>query len=260
MVWNVDPVLVEIGPLSIRYYGLFFALAFLLGHNIIRAVFRREEKPEEDLAALLLFMMAGTIAGARLGHCLFYDPGYYLSHPLEIVMFWTGGLASHGGAIGILAALFVYARHRPDQPYLWLLDRIAIVVALGGFFIRLGNLFNSEILGLPSDLPWAIVFARIDDLPRHPAQLYESFAYGTIFAGLYSLYLRLGQQTPRGLLFGLFLAAVFGFRFLVEFLKERQAAFSADLLLSVGQMLSLPLLLLGVALLARLRRSQRSRR
>ena len=251
IIWNVDPILFQIGPLTIRYYGIFFALSFFIGYNIIRSVFRREGKPESDLATLLIHMMGGTIAGARLGHCLFYDPGYYLSNPHKILMVWEGGLASHGGAIGILTALFIYARRHPDQPYLWLLDRMVIVVALAGLLIRLGNFFNSEILGIPSDVPWAVVFDRIDDTPRHPAQLYESIAYGTVFVGLYRLYIRLEARTPRGFLFGLFLVSVFGFRFLIEFVKERQAAYGADLALSVGQILSIPLLILGIAFLAR---------
>ena len=143
-------------------------------------------------------MMVGTIAGARLGHCLFYDPAYYLTNPLKILMVWEGGLASHGGAIGILTALFLYSRKRPDQPYLWLLDRMAIVIALAGLFIRVGNFFNSEILGIPADVPWAIIFDRIDSLPRHPAQLYEAIAYGSIFVGLYRLYGKLSARTASG--------------------------------------------------------------
>ena len=251
IIWNVDPVLFQIGPLTIRYYGIFFALSFFIGYSIIRSVFKREGKPESDLATLLTYMMAGTIAGARLGHCLFYDPGYYLRDPHKMLMVWEGGLASHGGAIGILAALFIYARRRPDQPYLWLLDRMVIVVALAGLLIRLGNFFNSEILGIPTDVPWAVIFDRIDGTPRHPAQLYESMAYGTIFVGLYRFYIQLEARTPRGFLFGLFLVSAFGFRFLIEFVKERQAAYGADLALGVGQILSVPLLILGIVFLAR---------
>ncbi len=251
ITWSVDPVLFQIGPLTIRYYGILFALSFFIGYTIIRSVFRREGKPESDLATLLTYMIVGTIAGARLGHCLFYDPGYYLGNPSKMLKVWEGGLASHGGAIGILAALFAYTRRHPDQPYLWLLDRMVMVVALAGLLIRLGNLFNSEILGVPTDVPWAVTFGRIDDRPRHPAQLYEAIAYGTIFVGLYRLYMQLEARTPRGLLFGLFLVSAFGFRFLIEFVKERQAAYGSDLALSVGQILSIPLLILGIALLAR---------
>ncbi len=259
ILWSVDPILFQVGPLTIRHYGVLFALSFFIGHNIIRSVFRREGKPESDLATLLTYMLIGTTVGARLGHCLFYDPGYYLGNPHRMLMVWEGGLASHGAAIGILTALFVYARRHPDQPYLWLLDRMVIVVALAGLLIRLGNFLNSEILGIPTDLPWAVVFDRIDDTPRHPAQLYESIAYGMIFVGLYRLYIRLEARTPRGFLFGLFLVSVFGFGFLIEFVKERQAAYGADLALSVGQILSIPLVILGIALLARPLRNGLSR-
>jgi phosphatidylglycerol:prolipoprotein diacylglycerol transferase len=251
IVWNVDPDILKIGPLTIRYYGLLFALSFFLGYNIIRSVFRRENKPESDLETLLTYMMIGTIAGARLGHCLFYDPVYYLSNPLKILMVWEGGLASHGGAIGILTALYMYSRKRPEQPYLWILDRMVIAIALAGLFIRIGNFFNSEILGIPSDVPWAIIFDRIDSAPRHPAQLYESIAYGSIFVGLYRLYAKLGEKTPKGFLLGLFLISVFGFRIFIEFVKERQASYSAELPLSVGQLLSIPLVIAGVILLIR---------
>jgi len=249
IVWNVDPDIATIGPITIRYYGLLFAISFFIGYNIMRSVFVREGKPEADLETLLTYMMVGTIVGARLGHCLFYDPAYYLSNPLEILMVWKGGLASHGGAIGILTALYVYSRKRADQPYLWLLDRMVITIALAGLFIRLGNFFNSEILGIPSDVPWAVVFDRIDSAPRHPAQLYESVAYGIIFVGLYRLYAKLGSRTPNGFILGLFMTAVFGFRFFIEFVKERQAAYGGDLPLSVGQVLSIPLVIAGIILL-----------
>jgi len=251
IVWNVDPDILSIGPLTIRYYSLLFALSFFVGYNIIRSVFRRENKPESDLETLLTYMMIGTIAGARLGHCLFYDPIYYLSNPLKILMVWEGGLASHGGAIGILTALYIYSNKRPEQPYLWILDRMVIAIALAGLFIRLGNFFNSEILGIPSNVPWAIIFDRIDSAPRHPAQLYESIAYGLIFVGLYRIYVKLGEKTPKGFLLGLFLVSVFGFRICIEFVKEKQATYSAELSLSVGQLLSIPLVIAGFVLLAR---------
>ena len=251
--WDVSPELLRLGPFALRWYGVCFALSFMLGYFIVRGIFRREHKPERDLDRLLFYMLAGTIVGARLGHCLFYEPAYYLSHPLEILMFWKGGLASHGGAIGIFTALFLYSRSRLEQPYLWLLDRIAVPTALGGCFIRLGNLFNSEILGTPTDVPWAFVFARIDDVPRHPAQLYESIAYLLIFIVLMVVYRKGGEKTPCGLLTGLFLALVFGARFLIEFVKVRQAAFGEALPLSMGQLLSIPVIVIGLILLWRCR-------
>ena len=255
MHWNIDPEVFSLGPISIRYYGLLFAAAFFVGFVIIRRIYEEEGKPEGDLDSLLTHMMVGTVAGARLGHCLFYDPGYYLSNPIEILKVWEGGLASHGGAVGIFSALFVYTRRHADQPYLWILDRMVIVIALAGLFIRTGNFLNSEILGVPSDVPWAVVFERIDALPRHPAQLYEALAYGTISAGLYATYVRFRATTPSGLLLGLFLVMVFTFRFFIEFVKERQAAYGSDLPLSMGQLLSVPLVLLGFVLLFQAYRS-----
>ena len=191
------------------------------------------------------------MAGARLGHCLFYDPAYYLRHPLEILAFWKGGLASHGGAVGILIALYWYARRRPDQPYLWLLDRIAVPAALAGSLIRLGNLFNSEILGHPTQVPWAFVFPLFDSTPRHPVQLYESLAYMLVFIILLRLYARWRAETPRGSLLGLFLVMIFTSRFFLEFFKEPQAAYERNFALTVGQWLSLPLILAGLAFLWR---------
>ena len=253
--WNVDPTIfhlgpfelfgLTVGPLAPRWYGLLFALGFLIGFGLMRRVFLREGKPEEDLDFLLLYLLGGTIIGARLGHVLFYNPGYYLLHPGEIMQVWEGGLASHGGLIGILIALGLYTRNRTGQTYLWLLDRLAPPVALTGALIRLGNLFNSEILGVQTDVPWAFVFERVDMVPRHPAQLYESLSYLLIFVVLQIMYERLGALVPRGMLFGGFLVLIFGSRFFVEFVKVRQAAFGEALPLSMGQLLSLPLILVG---------------
>lgn len=253
IVWNVNPILLDLGPLQIRWYGLLFAAGFLAGFFIMQWIFRRENKPEEDLDRLLIYVALGAVIGARLGHVLFYDPVWFFTHPTEIIKVWHGGLASHGGGIGLFLALWLYARKRPNQPYLWLLDRMALPVALGGSFIRLGNLFNSEILGRPADVPWAIIFARIDPIPRHPVQLYESFAYLTIFVMLFLVYRRLGARTPRGLTAGLFLVLVFGWRFIAEFFKIRQAAFGEALPLSMGQFLSIPMIILGIIILARLK-------
>jgi prolipoprotein diacylglyceryl transferase len=229
----------------------------------MREVFRSEGKSEEDLNSLVNYMVLGTLIGARLGHCLFYDPGFYLSNPLEIVKFWHGtsfgisGLSSHGGALGIFSALYIYTRKR-EIPYIWILDRIVIPTALGGLFIRLGNLFNSEIVGIPTEVPWAFVFTRIDNLPRHPAQLYESLGYGLIFVMLYTLYRRLRRESPDGLLLGLFTLFAFAYRFFIEFVKERQANYGQDLPLSVGQLLSVPLVILGIFLVARATQSARN--
>ena len=263
--WNVSPVLLPLGPIALRWYSLCFLATFVIGFYIMRDVFRSEGKSEEDLNSLVNYMVLGTLIGARLGHCLFYDPGFYLSNPLEMVKFWHGtsfgisGLSSHGGALGIFSALYIYTRKR-EIPYIWILDRIVIPTALGGLFIRLGNLFNSEIVGIPTEVSWAFVFTRIDNLPRHPAQLYESVGYGLIFVMLYTLYKRLRRESPDGLLLGLFTLFAFAYRFFIEFVKERQANYGQDLPLSVGQLLSVPLVILGIFLVARAIQSARKTR
>jgi phosphatidylglycerol:prolipoprotein diacylglycerol transferase len=249
--WGVSPELVQIGPLAIRWYGLLFASSFLAGFRLMIWVYNKEGLSAGLVDRLLIFVMVGTVVGARLGHCLFYEPGYYLSNPIEILKFWRGGLASHGAAIGILTAIYLYTRGDFKRSYLWVLDRSVIAIALSGFFIRLGNLFNSEILGKPTDLPWAFVFTRVDMIPRHPAQLYESLAYLGIFILLLLTYRRQQSKIRPGLLFGLFLSCVFGFRFLVEFVKENQSPFEAGLVLNMGQLLSIPLVLFGLFMLLR---------
>jgi prolipoprotein diacylglyceryl transferase len=248
--WNPDPIIVQLGPLPLRWYSLGWLLAFGIGFYIVRWIYLKEGKPERDLESVLFFMMLGAMIGARLGHVIFYRPGYFLENPIEIIAVWKGlrGLASHGGTVGIFIALFLYVRKRPDQPYLWLVDRVSIPTALGAMFIRLGNLMNSEILGLPTDGPWGVVFTRIDNIPRHPAQLYEAMAYLGIFILLLTLYRRRGTSIPHGTLIGIFLALVFSARFLIEFVKERHVPFEAGLPLSMGQILSIPMILAGVSI------------
>lgn len=247
--WNVSPDIVTIGPITIRWYGLLFALSFIVGYQLMMMVFEKEKKSENDLNDLVWYMVAGTILGARLGHCLFYNPEYYLSHPLEIVMVWKGGLASHGAGIGILTAIYFFVKRRKNFSFLWVMDRIVITVALSGFFIRMGNLFNSEIYGKPTDLPWAVVFTAIDSVPRHPTQVYEAIAYLSIFVLLLIIYLRKQGKSKEGLLFGLFLVLIFGFRFFVEFLKENQSPFEEHMLINMGQLLSIPFVLLGMLII-----------
>ena len=192
--WATDPIAFSFGPVQVRWYGICFAMAFVVGYQLMDWIFRKEGKPQEDLESMFTYMFVATLIGARLGHCLFYEPGYYLSHPLDILKFWHGGLASHGAAIAILVGLYLYAKKRDNQPYIWVLARMCMLVALGGFFIRTGNFFNSEIIGKPSSLPWAVVFTRLDSIPRHPSQLYEAFSYLLIFIGLIQLYRREGPR------------------------------------------------------------------
>lgn len=257
--WSIDPELFNIGGFSLRYYSLCFVIAFYLGYWLMKNMYLKEGKPTEQLYPLLIYVLLGTVIGARLGQTLFYEFDYYRNHPLEIILpfktganglEWTGyqGLASHGGAIGIIIALLLYAR-RYKTDFLFLVDRLVIVVALAGFFIRLGNLFNSEILGTRSDLPWAFIFEKVDLIPRHPAQLYEALAYLLIFIFLWKFYNNTLNHYTKGFLFGLFLVTVFTARFLVEFVKEDQEAFEQGWILNMGQLLSLPFIGIGVALI-----------
>ena len=215
----------------------------------MQGIYKNENKPENDLNDLIWFMILGTIIGARLGHCLFYNPEYYLSNPFEIIKIWRGGLASHGAAIGILTAIYFYSKKKKDQSFLWVMDRIVIGVALAAFFIRMGNLFNSEIIGVPTDLPWAFVFTSVDDIPRHPTQLYEALFYLITFLILFFSYKKTKGKFHDGYLFGIFLICIFGFRIFVEFLKENQTYFEEGMALNMGQLLSIPLVIYGVYLL-----------
>lgn len=246
LVWDINPELFRIGGFGPRYYGLMFALGFLVGYHITRRIFLNEGKKEEDLSSLLFHIMVGTIMGARLGHCLFYEPAYYLSHPLEILKVWKGGLASHGGSLGVAIAIWIYTRKHIDQPYIWLADRLTIGVAFTAGCIRIGNFFNSEIIGKASDLPWAIVFTKIDNLPRHPAMLYESLAYLIIFAVLAFNYKRHSTALVPGRQIGILLIGSFTARFFIEFVKENQVAFESGMTLNMGQLLSIPFILVGV--------------
>ncbi len=256
-VWDFDPVMVSFGSLTIRWYGLMFALAFMFGFQLIQWVYKREGKPSEDLDSLFMYMVFGTIIGARLGHCFFYQADYFMAHPLEIFQVWKGGLASHGAAIGILTSLFIFSKTHKEQPYWWLVSRMTLIVALSAIFIRTGNFFNSEIIGTPSDLPWAIVFKRNliygAPVPRHPAQLYEALAYLFIFITMMVTYVKCGKDTKPSLLLGMFFGLVFTARFFIEYIKEEQEPFEAQLIkdlgLNMGQILSIPMVVFGVVML-----------
>lgn len=230
---------------------MLFALSFIVGFQIMAVIFNKEKKQENDLNELIWYMMLGTVIGARLGHCLFYNPAYYLANPLEILMVWKGGLASHGAAIGNLFALYLFVRKNKEYSYLWIVDRIVITAALGGFFIRMGNLFNSEILGVKTDVPWAFVFTYVDNVPRHPAQLYEAIAYLLVFVFLFVIYFRSNAKFKQGLLLGSFLVLVFTFRFFIEFIKEDQTYFEQGMTFNMGQLLSIPFILIGLYLVFR---------
>ncbi|KAF3977338.1 MAG: prolipoprotein diacylglyceryl transferase [Methylococcales symbiont of Iophon sp. n. MRB-2018] len=245
VVWDIDPLFISFGFLKIRWYGLMFALAFISSYLLMNWMYKREGKNSEEIDDLLWYVAIGTIIGARLGHCLFYEPAYYLSNPLKILAFWEGGLASHGGILGIVFALYFYQR-RVSQSYAWFLDRVAVVCALGGTFIRIGNFFNSEIVGKPTTVPWAVIFKRIDGLPRHPVQLYESISYFFIFILLLILYITVKDKIRSGVIFATSLVAVFSARFFLEFVKTQQSGYNHDSWMSTGQWLSIPFFLAGL--------------
>jgi phosphatidylglycerol:prolipoprotein diacylglycerol transferase len=256
--WSFDPVLVSFGPASIRWYGLLFVGAFFLGRFLMKRMFAREGVTAIDADGLLLASLVGTIVGARLMHCLAYDPAYFLAHPIEILQIWKGGLASHGGAIGLLVVLWLYTRSaQPLESFLWLADRVSIPAAAGAALVRVANFLNSEIVGTPTGGNWGVVFEAVDQLPRHPVQLYEAGAYGVIYAVLWTLYRRLGGATPRGLLSGVFLILTFTSRFVLEFFKMPQAEYEAGFAISVGQYLSVPFVLLGLVLVIAAARAPR---
>lgn len=245
--WTVDREIFSIGIISIRYYSLLFLVSFLMGLMIMKKIFRLEGRPAEEVDDLLVYMMIGVVVGARMGHVFFYGFDYYMRNPIEIFKVWEGGLASHGAAIGVLTALYFFVKNKEQYHYLWLVDRVVITVALAGFFIRMGNLFNSEIIGKPTDVPWAFIFSKyIDKIPRHPTQLYEALAYLTLFFILYKIYMKYKEKTHPGYLFGIFLCGVFGFRIFVEQFKENQELFEDDMILNMGQILSIPLVILGI--------------
>jgi len=253
--WNPDVEIFKIGSFAVRYYSLMFVIAFVLGLQIMKKIFNREGVPIEKLDSLFIYTVVATLLGARLGHFLFYDPEFLFSRPLEVLLpiqlnpfRFTGyqGLASHGAAIGILIALWLFAR-KAKKPYVWILDRIVIVVALAGFFIRMGNLMNSEIYGIETSLPWGFIFVRWNEtVPKHPTQIYEGLSYLAIFVILFMLYQKKGLSLKPGILFGFFLTVLFAMRFLIEFIKEPQVGFEETMALNMGQILSIPFILAGI--------------
>jgi phosphatidylglycerol:prolipoprotein diacylglycerol transferase len=252
LYWNFDPVLLSLGPISVRWYGLLFLGAFVGGELVLIRLFKSEGVVEHNAERLLTFALIGTIIGARLAHCLFYEPNYYLAHPMAILRIWEGGLASHGGVVGMLVGLWIGHRYmRPRPGFLWLLDRVTIPAALGAVLVRVANFLNSEIVGVPTSGKWGVVFEVVDQTPRHPAQLYEAAGYFIVFIALLTAWRRMGRNTPLGFLLGTFMVSVFMLRILAESFKVPQAAYEAGLVFTVGQMLSLPFVLLGVVILVR---------
>ncbi|MGB5990586.1 MAG: prolipoprotein diacylglyceryl transferase [Marinifilaceae bacterium] len=261
--WSPSVEIFNIFGLSIRWYGLFFATAFLLGLKLTEKMFKHEQLPEMWLEKLFMYVLISTVIGARLGHCLFYDFAYFKDHILEMFLPFQfepkikfigyRGLASHGAAIGIITALWIYSKKISKKSILWILDRVVLSIALAAFFIRMGNLMNSEIIGLPTSMPWGFRFfnAGVADpvTPRHPAQLYEALCYLGTFAILMYAYWKTNIKEKSGILFGIFLVCIFTIRFFIEFIKEDQEAFEASMVLNMGQLLSIPLIILGLGVI-----------
>lgn len=259
VTWQVDPIIFQWGNIHVGWYGLFFAVGLIIfGYYIEQKMWDHELLPEKWLNALFYYVLAGTVIGARLGHCLFYQPEYYLADPIEILKVWEGGLASHGGVVGIILAIYFFSRRFSHRSMLWTLDRLVVPTGLVGGMIRLGNLMNHEIYGHATDLPWGFRFITnilswhagadpIFSVPSHPTQIYEALAYFIIFGILMWLYWGKSMQKRIGFLSGLFMILTFTVRFFVEFLKNNQVDFEADMTLNMGQWLSIPCIIIGIA-------------
>lgn len=253
IIWNADPVLFSLGPLSVRWYGLAFAVGFWLGYVIVAKMFKHEGAPERWLGILLTYLVVATIVGARLGHVFFYEWDYYSQHLSEIPKIWNGGLASHGGTIANIIALFLFSWFVSKKPTSWTFDKVLVPVALVGGLIRLGNLMNSEIYGGPTDLPWGFVFVRDGEtMPMHPTQIYEALCYFALFGLLMWMYWKRNAEERPWLITGVFFIGIFLPRFLIEYVKNVQVSSEYELIaqygMNIGQMLSIPFIILGIFL------------
>ncbi len=255
--WNIDPEIINIFGISLRYYGCLFVGGLMLCIYMLNWIFRNENISPDNLEKLSIYGMVGIFAGARLGHCLFYEPSYYFNHPLEIILpiqptadggyKFSGfqGLASHGGVLGLLIALYLYSR-KTKHAMIDTIDLISVVAGISFGFIRLGNFMNSEIIGITTTKPWGVIFERVDNIPRHPAQLYEAISYFIIFTVMIILYKKMRERLKNGFFFGLGSVLFFTARFLIEFVKEDQVGFEDGMTFNMGQLLSIPFIVLGI--------------
>lgn len=264
ITWNPDPEMFTIPGINwpVRWYGLSWALAFIGSHFLMNRIYRTEGRTDKQLDLLTLYIVLATVLGARLGHCLFYGWEHYSKHPLEILKVWEGGLASHGGAMGIIIGMWLYCR-KTKESWLWLFDRLIVAVPFAGACIRLGNLMNSEIVGKVTDAPWGFQFLNNDDdkynliqfgtpIPvRHPTQLYEALYCIVLLVIFYWLWKYKRHQFGKGFMFGLFCVLLFVFRFFMEFLKENQEDFEDALPINMGQILSIPFVIIGIIMIIR---------
>lgn len=255
ITWDVNPDIIH-SFVTVRWYGLMFAIGFWLGFNIVAKMFKRDGAPESWVGTLLIYVAVATIVGARLGHVFFYQWDYYSAHPWKILAVWEGGLASHGGAIAIIIAVLLFSIFTTRRNPLWTFDRLTVAIALVGSLIRIGNLMNSEIFGHPTDLPWGFMFVRSAEwqalypgLPCHPTQIYESLTYLALFGLMMWMYWKRDCGDRPGLLFGTFLTGTFATRFFIEFIKNNQVAFEDNMALNMGQILSIPFAIAGIFLI-----------
>ncbi|MDL2213673.1 prolipoprotein diacylglyceryl transferase [Bacteroides sp. OttesenSCG-928-D19] len=257
VMWDPNPELFKIFGISLRYYGLLWGVGLFFAYLVVRYQYRDKKIDEKKFDPLFFYCFFGIVIGARLGHCLFYQPEYYLTRPFEMILpikvlpdgSWKfsgyTGLASHGGTIGLIIALWLYCR-KTKMNYMDVVDMIAVATPITACFIRLANLMNSEIIGQPTNVPWAFVFASVDNVPRHPAQLYEAIAYLILFFIMIYIYKNHDKKLHRGFYFGFCLTYIFAFRFFIEFLKENQVAFEEGMQFNMGQWLSIPFVIVGV--------------
>lgn len=247
--WNVGPEIFSLGPVHVRWYGLLFAIGFLFGYNHGEKMFKYENIDLKWLESLFIYLIVATIVGARLGHVFFYGWDYYSQHPIEILYVWQGGLASHGGVLGIIIAMILWSRNVSKRSILWVLDRVVVPSVFVAALIRLGNLMNSEIYGIETTLPWGIIFERNHEtVAKHPTQIYEALSYLLTFGVMLYMYWKTKAKDYQGMLLGVFFIMVFTARFLVEFIKEDQEAFEATMSLNMGQWLSIPFIIVGIVL------------
>jgi len=250
--WNVSPEIFSIGPVHVRWYGLLFAVGFLFGYNHGEKMFKYENIDLKWLESLFIYLIVATIIGARLGHVLFYGWDYYSQHPIEILYVWQGGLASHGGVLGIIIAMFIWSKYVSKRSILWVLDRVVVPSIFVGALIRLGNLMNSEIYGMPTTLPWGFIFERNHEtVAKHPTQIYEALSYLVTFGVMLYMYWKTKAKDYQGLIVGVFFVMVFSARFFIEFIKEVQESFENGMSLDMGQWLSIPFVLTGIFLIVR---------
>ncbi len=260
ITWDVSPIIFSIGSLSIRWYGVLFAFAFVIAYLLLKKMFAKENVPVYFLDKMTIYMFVGLLAGLRLGHCLFYEFSYYMSNPIEMFLpiketadGWKfigyQGLASHGGAIGLLVATFFFCRNT-KLPYLWVIDRLVIIIGFAGAAVRFGNLMNSEIYGVATSLPWGFIFVQDGQtLPMHPTQIYEALSYIALGTFLYLYFMKKKTPPRQGFIFGIFLIVLFVARFLIEFLKNNQESWESSMTLNMGQWLSVPFIIAGIIIL-----------